>query len=260
MQKLIILKGDSDMNFRKSRALRFIYFLLLCSVCSACKKENACDCFKRTGDIIHETRNLTGFTQLSIKDNVNVFIIQDSVFEVTVEAGENIVPLISTEVIGTTLVCRNKNRCNWARSYKKPLNIYVHMPLITEIESAGTGNVKSLNTIESPACHLKTTSAGNTELTVNIPELTTSMHGSADLILYGTALSHECDTGGSGFLKAEGLRTNYTYLHSSTLGLCYIYVVNQLDCKLDQKGDIFCYGNPKTVNMTSSSSGKLYIQ
>jgi hypothetical protein len=249
------------MNFKKCSNFPHINAVIaFCLFFSACKKENACDCFKRTGDIIRDTRQLSGFTELLIKDNLNVFITQDSVFEVTVEAGENIAPLITTEVVGTTLVCRNKNRCNFTRSYKKPLNIYIHMPLITEIESSGTGDVKSLNTIETPAIYLKTISSGNTELTVNTPKLTSSMHGSADLTLYGTVNNHECDTGGSGFLNAAGLHTNYTYLHSATLGLCYIYVADLLICKLDQKGDIFCYGNPKTVNSTSSSSGKLYIQ
>jgi hypothetical protein len=249
------------MNFKHYVSFRYVSTVLaLCFFFSTCKKENECDCFKRTGDIIRDTRHLWGFDELLIQDNVNVFIIQDSVFEVTVEAGENIAPLITTEVVGTTLVCRNKNRCNFTRSYKKPLNIYIHMPLITQIESSGTGNVKSLNTIETPAIYLKTISSGNTELTLNTPKLTTSMHGSADLTLYGTALGHECDTGGSGFLNAAGLHTKYTYLHSATLGLCYIYVTDLVICKLDQKGDIFCYGNPKTVNTTSSSSGRLYIQ
>jgi hypothetical protein len=249
------------MNFKRYKAFEFIGTIIpLFIFFSACNKENACDCIKRTGDIIRETRDLTGFTALLIKDNVNVFITQDSVFEVTVEAGENIAPLITTEVVGTTLVCRNKNRCNFTRSYKKPLNIYVHMPVLTEIESTGSGNVKSENTIETPGIYVRTVSSGNTELTLNTPQLTTSMHGSADLTLYGTALSHECDAAGSGFLKAAELHTNYTYLHSSTLGLCYIYVANLLICRLDYKGDIFCYGNPKTVNTTSSSSGKLYIQ
>jgi hypothetical protein len=249
------------MNFkRRNFFLSVCSIVILCMFFSACKKENACDCIKRTGDIIRDTRSLSGFTKLLIKDNVNVFITQDSVFEVTVEAGKNIAPLIITEIDGTTLVCRNTNRCNFTRSYKKPLNIYIHMPIIIDIDCRGTGNVKSLNTIETPAIHLNTISSGNTELTLNTPQLTTSMHGSADLTLYGTALGHECYSGGSGFLIAAGLHTNYTYLHSTTLGLCYIYVANQLICRLDQKGDIFCYGNPKNVNVTTYGSGRLYIQ
>lgn len=249
------------MNSKKLHIFRNAYLILVLGVfLSTCKKENACDCIKRTGDIIRETRDLSGFTELLIKDNVNVFITQDSVFEVTVEAGENIAPLITTEVVGQTLVCANRNRCNFTRSYKKPLNIYIRMPVITEIESTGSGNVKSLNTIVTPGIYLRTISSGNTELTLNTPELTTSMHGSADLTLYGTALGHECDAAGSGFLNAGELHTNYTYLHSSTLGLCYIYVADLLICRLDHKGDIFCYGKPKTVNTTSSGSGKLYIQ
>lgn len=219
-----------------------------------------CDCFKRTGSIIKETRAISGFTQLLVKSNLNVFIVQDSVYEVTVEGGDNIVPLISTTIDGNTLVCENKNRCNWTRSYKKPLNIYVHMPDITMIESDGTGDIKSLNTINTPHCYIQARNSGNIEVTINTPVLTTAMHGSADLILHGTVKNHECDIGGTGFLKAADLNCGYTFLHTYTLGLCYIYVRDLLICHIDQKGDVFCYGNPKTVNKTYTSLGRLYIQ
>lgn len=219
-----------------------------------------CDCIKRTGKIIHENRPLSGFNAILVKDNINVFITQDSVFDVTVEAGEHIAPLIITEISGSTLVCKNKNRCNWTRSYKNPVNVYVHMPLLTEIESNGTGDIKSLNTIQVPSCYIQTKNSGNVELSIQTPILTTSMHGSADLILHGTVNNHECDIGGTGYLKAGDLQTGYTFLHTYTLGLCYIYARDLVICHIDQIGDVFCYGNPKSVVTSSTNKGKLYIQ
>lgn len=249
------------MSFKKLILRGFVQF---CTVFffffSACKKENMCDCFKRTGKIIKEKRAISGFTQLLVKDNLNVFIIQDSLFEVTVEAGENIVPLITTEIDGNTLVCRNKNRCNWTRSYKQPLNIYVHMPVIDIIESDGTGDIKTLNTIQASTCFVQTKNSGNIDLSINTHILRSAMHGSSDLILHGKADSHGCDIGGTGFLNASDFNTGYTYLHTYTIGLCYIYARDLLICKIDQKGDVFCYGNPKTVDATLNGSGKLHIQ
>ncbi|HET8962993.1 MAG TPA: DUF2807 domain-containing protein, partial [Chitinophagales bacterium] len=84
--------------------------------------------------------------------------------------------------------------------------------------------------------------------------------GSADLIIHGTADSHGCDIGGTGFLRASDFTTGYTYLHTYTTGLCYIYARDLLICKIDQKGDVFCYGNPKKTDVTMNGSGKLYIQ
>jgi hypothetical protein len=246
------------MNFR-SVVMLFIFCSLL-SFLAGCKKENRCDCLKRTGDIILDKRSLSGFTKILAEENVDVYISQDSIFSVTVEAGEHIAPLITTEINGSTLVCKNKNRCNWTRSYKKPLNVYVHMPLLKEIVSNGTGNIKSLNTIQTDSCYVQTKNSGNIELSIHTPRLASSMHGSADLILHGKVNNHECDIGGTGYLKAADLQSGYTFLHTYTLGLCYIYVRDLLICRIDQIGDVFCYGNPKTVDLKLANRGKLYIQ
>ncbi len=69
----------------------FILVLLFTGILSipSCKKENRCDCIKRTGPIVKETRVLAEFTRVEAEDNLNVFITQDTVQEVVIEAGEN---------------------------------------------------------------------------------------------------------------------------------------------------------------------------
>jgi|SRR3954468_12728936 hypothetical protein len=249
------------MNFRWIHRFRAGLFIFLIGfVLSSCKKENRCDCIKRTGDIIKETRDLSGFTQLLIRDDVNVFLMQDSVYQVIVEAGENIAPLITTEVVDSTLVCRNRNRCKWTRSYKKPLNIYIHMPHVTQINAEGTGEIKGLNTINTQGIYIAANNSGNMELTIHANQLSTSMHGNVDLTLHGYSYHHDCDVQGTAYLLAGDLHTDYTYIHSATLGQCYVNVAGLLICKLDLKGDVFCYGNPHTVDYNYSNSGRLYLQ
>ncbi len=248
------------MNFSqlKIKNISFLFFVLL--FFNACKKENLCDCFKRTGKIVQEERMITGFSQLLIMDNINAYIVEDSIFNVIVEAGENIVPLIKTEIDGTTLVCTNDNRCNWTRSYDKPMNVYIHMPKIERIESNGTGNIKSLNTITTPFFYIQTKNSGDVEITLNSKELRTAMHGSSDLTLHGTVNNHECDIGGTGYLRAVDLISGYTFVHTYTIGLCYVYAKDILICNIDQKGDVFCYGAPKQVITKFTNSGRLYFQ
>jgi hypothetical protein len=248
------------MNFKKLTTWNYCWLILTSLLLNSCKKENRCDCIKRTGDIIQETRDISGFNSILVKDNVNVFLIQDSTSKVVVEAGENIIPLIKTEVSGTTLVLRNRNRCNFMRSYKKPLNVYVYFPHLTRLDAEGTGNIKSLNTIVVPDLYVSAVNSGNTELSIHTNLLTTSMHGNADFTLHGFSKNHDCDVQGTAYLRAEELKTGYTYLHSVTLGLCYINVTDLLQCKLDLKGDIFCYGNPKHVDYSYSNTGRLYLQ
>ncbi|HEX8516953.1 MAG TPA: head GIN domain-containing protein [Bacteroidia bacterium] len=236
------------------------FLILAVLTFSACKKENRCDCIKRTGPIIRDVRHINGFEKILVEDNLNVFITEDPAFEVTVEAGENVAGLIRTEVVDGTLFIRNKNRCNWARSFKKPLNVYVKIPKLTYLTSDGTGDVKSLNTITSDTLDVQTKNSGNIFLTVNNMNLLSHMHGSGDVTFNGIATDHYASVGGTAYLYAGGLQTNYTYIHSYTLGLSYIRANNLLICRLDDIGDIFCYGRPATVEQTKNGSGQLYFE
>jgi hypothetical protein len=225
----------------------------------SCKKENMCDCIKRTGSIITESRQLSGFDRVTVQDNLNVFITQDSVFKVEVEAGENIVPLIKTEVEGNTLVIKNDNRCNWTRSYDKPFNVYVSMPLINYVTSEGTGKITGTNTVTNKL-EVETKNSGDIEFTVNNPRVITHMFGYGDVILHGETAQHDCSIGGDGFLYAADLHTGYTWIQTFTSGLSYIYVRDYLIVKIEKRGDVLCYGNPTAIDKTVTGSGNLYLQ
>lgn len=237
----------------------FLIPLFLIALFPSCKKENRCDCIKRTGSIVTETREINGFDKIFLEDNVTVFITQDSFFEVKVEAGENIVPLIKTEVIDGTLFIRNKNRCNWTRSYNKPLNVFIKMPIIKYITSDGTADIKSLNTITTDIFDVQTKNSGNIELTVNNSKVISHMHGSGDLTLSGTTIEHACDIGGTSFLNCKNLQTANTWVHTFTTGLCYVSTSN-LTCLIDNVGDVYCYGSPGTVQEIKKGAGQLYLK
>lgn len=243
-----------------SKHIYTIVVALFAIVLISCKKENSCDCIKRTGPIVTQKREISGFNKIFVEDNVNVFITQDSVFEVVVEAGKNLRGLILTEVIDSTLTIKNKNRCNWARSYKEPLNVYVKMPVIKYITSDGTGKIQGRNIITTNTFDIRTKNAGNIELTVNNSRVLTHMHGAGDVILHGYTNEHYSDIGGTAFLKCQDLETNYTYLHTFTTGICYVKTANTISCKIDKIGDVFCYGNPLTVELQRNGTGQIYLK
>ena len=242
------------MKFLKFIPIVFILF-------SSCKKENMCDCIKRTGKISTVTREVPAFTRLFVEQDVNVFITQDSISEVKIEAGKNIEPLIETVVENGILIIRNHNRCNWARSYKEPLNVYIKSPGLTFIHSNGSGDIKSLNTITLDSFDVQLEGSGNIELTINNSQIISHMYGIGDLTLHGTTAEHDCSIGGASFLYASDLNTSYTWIQSYTLGQCYVKASGLIIYRIDDKGDIFCYGNPSSVQKTSSvGSGQFHLQ
>jgi hypothetical protein len=44
------------------------------------------------------------------------------------------------------------------------------------------------------------------------------------------------------------------------LGNSFIRVKDLLICKMEEKGDIYCYGNPNDVRKEQFSSGQLYLK
>lgn len=238
-----------------------LFFLMLLTVLiSSCKKENRCDCIKRTGEIIMDIRHPSGFDKIFLENNLNLFVTEGPVFEVKVEAGEHVAPLIRTEVVDGTLYVRNKNRCNWTRSYKKPLNVYVTMPRLVYVTSDGTGDIKSLNTITTDTLDIQTKNSGNIEISVNNARVRSHMHGSGDVTLHGRTDEHDISIGGTAYIYAGDLETGYTYINTFTLGISYIRASNMLICRIEDKGDVFCYGNPTVVQKEQIGSGQLYLR
>ena len=244
---------------RNSKSITIFSFLLL-MLFTACEKENMLDVFKRTGPIVTVTREVTGFNKIFAEDNVNVFITQDNFFEVKIEAGKNLISMIETEVTDGTLFIRNKNTCNWARSYDKPLNIYITMPEILYITSNGTGNIVGLNTFTTDLFNVRTKNSGDIELTVNNTTVYSHMHGSGNVTMHGTTIEHACSIGGTGYLYCSDLQTRFTWLQTFTTGTCYVMATDLLTCLIDLRGDVYCYGRPTKVEQKSKGEGLLYLR
>jgi hypothetical protein len=229
-------------------------------IISSCKKENRCDCFKRTGEIIKETRTVPTFYRVFVEDNISVELTQDSLQSVVVEAGDNIAPLIETEVTDGVLFLRNKNRCNWTRSYKKTLCVHISIPKLLYLTSDGTGNIKGMNTFTPDTMDIQTKNSGNIELTIQNNCVRSHMHGSGDLTLHGATNEHDISIGGTAYLYAKDLSTSYTYVHTFTTGTCYLDARDLFICRLDYIGDVHVYGHPTSFQRDLNGQGQIYFE
>ncbi|MFH1005754.1 MAG: head GIN domain-containing protein [Bacteroidota bacterium] len=239
--------------------LYFISFIFFPFFLFSCNKENCWDCIKRAGKVTTEVRVVPPFTKLKIRDNVNVFITQGNSQEIKVEAGKNLISLVSTKVSNDELLIQNNNKCNWSRSYKNNLNVYVTVTQLTHIYFDGSGQIKSTNTIVGNSLDVLTNTAGDVELTIDMHSVISHLHSSADITLHGKSDYHGIFHGGEGFLKCEDLQTFTTWTMVRGTGNEYLNVKNQLVAFLEWTGDIYYSGNP-VVDSKISGSGKLIHQ
>lgn len=233
--------------------LSFMGFFLL-----ECKKENA-NCFTTTGKDEIEKRQITGFNSIKVNDKIDVFFSQskDSSFRVEVMAGEHILPNIKTFVDGDFLVIENNSKCNFLRSYKRKISVHITAPHLIYIVNAGVGNFYTTDTIHENFVDYTIKNSGDINLKVNTKKIVGHMHGAGDVELSGIANEHLVNSTGQSFIRAENLFTGYSEIHYRSSGEARVYVAGLLDVSISASGNVYYRGNPNTVLVKNSGTGKL---
>lgn len=235
-----------------------VYFCIL--LVFGCKKENLCDCVKVTGVTNTIYHDIQGFNCIEIKDKMNIFLTQGNTFEVKVEAGRNLQPLIKAELDGETLRVFNTNRCNWVRGYKHHINVYITAPYFKHIMHNGVGPITNLNTIVQDTLTCKTGNSGQISLDIITGAVLCSAHGNGDIYLSGITQALHNDYTGTNYLYAKALTvTNYIYLHSVSLGHAYVKAPPNgvMDIQMERDGNIYYTGQPASINLIKKGKGDL---
>ena len=225
-----------------------------------CKKENACDCFKGTGTITSDTRQLPVFKSVYVEDNVNLIFQEDTVQKVTVQAGKNLVKNIITEMDGDQLQIRNINKCNFVRRYDIPVNVYIHYVRnqLFLIRTKGTGTITNSNPCTSDSIDLSSESSGDIIFEMGgFCKTLTHQHGAGDITLTGSCDQIAIYSKGVGFTIIDDCANNYTWVYTNTTGKITVCPSDILISTIDGSGNIYYSGNPPNISNTENSTGKL---
>jgi hypothetical protein len=248
----------------KSKKYQIDFFCtLLIWVCmlgfTACEKEHCLDCFKGTGEIITEERTLENFNTINLSDRMNLYIQQDTVDKVIVEAGEKLISSVITEVDDGVLTIRDDNKCNWVRSYKKEINVYLHCSNLFMINYYGAGNVKSTNTIVSDSLALNFwDGSGVITLNVNCMMVKVALHtGPGDAEISGNTQYAAYYTRGNGQIRCSDLKSVNSDIDSKGTNDCYINCTGHLFARIGYIGNVYYSGSPTIIESEITERGQL---
>ena len=217
------------------------------------------DCFKSTGDIATERRSISSFTDVEIHDNVNVIFIEGAETFIEVNAGENLLPLIVTELQDGKLMVENRNTCNWVRDFSVPVNVYVHLPLLKKIDFYGTGKISSLNTLTTDIIEVNNRVSGDTELNVSASEVYCKLGNFGDNTFTGNADYLFIYNASDAFAYCSDLSVNRATVINKGSGYSYVSSCDKLDAEIYYTGNIYYSGNP-VIHSTITGSGRLIHQ
>lgn len=233
-----------------------VLLLLLLS----CSKDNNVDCKLWSGSIITESRNVAGFRNILIEDNINVIFHETDTSIIEIEAGSALIDNIVTEVTDEGwLILRNENGCDWARDYNLPVNVYIKNTDIDTLNYRSIGTVKSIDTLfTEKLIILATEGAGNIEPAINVEELICELHyGTLDIILSGICNFAYVYSASYGLVDLRDLQTNTIFVNSISTNDTYVNSMERIGVQIYGLGNIYYTGNPSIVESSIYGSGEL---
>lgn len=208
---------------------------------------------KGNGTVVTESRATSDdFTRISASEGLSVYVTQADEFSIEVEADENIIDLIATDIKNGKL--RIHARENIGRATK---NVYVTLPKITALASSSGAHLETKNTIKSNELEIDGSSGAVLEIEVATSEIDIDASSGASLDISGQADDAIVDVSSGGHINARDLQTRNCNAEASSGGNVKIQVSKTLYADATSGGNISYSGDP-TVEKKKSVSGSVH--
>ena len=229
----------------------FVLFFLFLSLAVSAQQETVTG----NGKIKKEKRSTNGtFDEISVSGKYKVIIKQGSAASVEVEADENLLPYIETEVNDEDLQVHTKKGYN-----VKPtgtISVFITLPKLSEISSSGSSSFAGEGVIKGDKLEIGLSGKAEMDMDLNYDNLELGMSGSGSVKLAGTATKAEVNISGNGEFNAPGLKSQNMEINISGNGNAHVNVDKKLEIAISGNGKVKYKGSPAT-NQFVSGNGRV---
>lgn len=219
---------------------------LLCFVNAACSKVVG------SGKLASELRAVEGVHAVELAGVGNLTIIQGDKEELVVEAEDNLLPLIESNVGSDgSLVLRFKE--NDIRP-TKDVAFKLTVPHMDQITLSGSGRITS-DHLSADHARIRLPGSGDIRVAqLDAGELAVTLEGSGKVSLGGgSARRQAVDLTGSGSYDARAFKTDAAAVSISGSGEAKVNAQESLDVNISGSGEVSYSGNPKLTKHISGS-------
>ena len=205
------------------------------------------------GVVVDETRKITNeFTKISASEGLDVYISQADDFEITVEADENVIDLIGTDIKNGKL--RIHAIENIGRATKK---VYVSLPSITSLQSSSGAHLSTENLVKSNKLEIDASSGALVKVDLMANELDIDASSGANLEISGKATTVYIDGSSGANINSRGLTTKICNADASSGANISVNVSESLTADASSGGNI-SYTGEASIQKNKSVSGSVH--
>jgi hypothetical protein len=207
-----------------------------------------------SGPVVSETRVVPIHRDIFISIPADVYIYQNQVKDLTIEAQSNVLDAIETYVSGNELKIKLENGAGLGRH--EPIRIYISSAMYNNIRLSGSVNLYSETPIVTDDFDISISGSGNVDVAVVANTVRASISGSGKMWIEGTTLAEEFTISGSGDIYSFGLQSETSDVNISGSGKAEVHVDEFLKARISGSGSIYYEGYP-IVDSRVSGSGKV---
>lgn len=209
---------------------------------------------KGNKNVIKEERTVGSFTHIEVGGAFNVFLTQNDKTSLLIEADENLMEHITTEVSSGVLEIGSRNIRNATR-----LNIYVSTPTIESLEISGAATIKSENQLQSDDFSIDASGASRGNLDISATSIQIEASGASQLKLSGNAENQRINASGASEVDAANLQTKITTAEASGASNVTVNASERVERETSGAGSIKVIGDAKSSSSGSSDNPSVIV-
>ena len=237
----------------KKPLILVITVLLIALLTSACE----INMVSGSGKLVTENRQVSGFSTVTFAGLGELTITQGANEGLTIEAEDNIMPRITTNVSDGELTIGFESE-NWQDMVRptRPVKFDLKVRNLSQLDLQGLGNV-TMNSLQADSITILVGGAGGIKINkLTAGDLTITMTGAGNVDLAGQVTSQTINLRGLGNYSGGDLDSQQTTVNLTGAGGAEVWTRSDLNVKISGAGSVSYYGSP-TVSKDISGLGVL---
>lgn len=176
------------------------------------------------GNVQKQERSVDSFDGIDVGGAFKVFLKQGSSQKLIVEADENLLDVIETEVRGSVLKIKTTEDIRESDA----LNIYITFTELKMLDVSGASNLETEDKIKVDDLELDCSGASDVMLKMSAGEIDLDCSGASQMDLYGTAEYVKLNVSGASNLDASDFETKVLDADVSGASKAKVFVTGEL--------------------------------
>lgn len=211
---------------------------------------------KGSGNIVKETRNVSGFHGIDVGGAYKVVLIKSNEEKIVLEVDDNLLPYIKTKVFGGILEIDND------KDFRNPkqLKVTIYFKSIDEIDLSGAASLTSDDVLKAESIQIDASGASYIELKLDTERLEGDFSGASKIALRGRARNVEIECSGATVYNALDLETENCEIDSSGAAVARIWATGNLGLEASGASSVRYKGSPsiELIDISGASSVRKY--